>query len=87
MSPSPGSSTQVLANRGQYTHALQEWLAARDKLYEDIMTKAWNPKERFFGQSYEDRDVVDSAVVIMPLVFFSAAVRLLFSHENFETGP
>ncbi|KZV94567.1 glycoside hydrolase family 15 protein [Exidia glandulosa HHB12029] len=49
-----------------------EWLAARDKLYEDIMTNAWNAKEGFFAQSYEDKDVVDSAVVIMPLVFFAA---------------
>lgn len=49
-----------------------EWLAARDRLYEDIMAKAWNKEERFFAQSYEDLDVVDSAVVIMPLVFFAA---------------
>lgn len=49
-----------------------EWLAARDKLYENIMKHAWNPKDHFFGQSYEDKTVVDSAVVIMPLVFFAA---------------
>jgi len=73
--------------------AWQEWLTARDKLYENIMTHAWNPKERFFSQSYEDNDVLDSgsssldyrhacakptvssAVLIMPLVFFSAPVR------------
>ena len=42
------------------------------------MSKAWNEKERFFGQSYEDKDIVDSAVVIMPLVFFSAPVRWRF---------
>lgn len=48
------------------------WLAARDHLYEEIMTKAWNPEKQFFGQSYEDTDVLDSAVLIMPLVFFSS---------------
>jgi GH15 family glucan-1,4-alpha-glucosidase len=39
-------------------------------LYEEIMTKAWNSKKGFFAQSYEDLDVLDSAVLIMPLVFF-----------------
>jgi len=46
------------------------WLAARDTLYEEIMQKAWNKEGRFFGQSYEETDVLDSAVLIMPLVFF-----------------
>lgn len=44
------------------------------------MNNAWNAKERYFAQSYEDKDVVDSAVVIMPLVFFSAAVRTIHDH-------
>jgi len=48
-----------------------EWLAARDALYEEIMQKAWNPEKRFFAQSYEDKDVLDSSLLIMPLVFFS----------------
>jgi GH15 family glucan-1,4-alpha-glucosidase len=47
-----------------------EWLAARDQLYEDIMHKAWNPELQVFGQCYEETDVLDSAVLIMPLVFF-----------------
>jgi hypothetical protein len=38
------------------------------------MTKAWNPELKFFAQSYEDLDVVDSAVLVMPLVFFVPAV-------------
>ncbi|OCH92848.1 glycoside hydrolase family 15 protein [Obba rivulosa] len=48
-----------------------EWLTARDTLYEDIMHKAWNPEKGFFAQSYEDTDVLDSSLLIMPLVFFS----------------
>lgn len=51
-----------------------KWLEARDELYEEIMEKAWNPKGKFFAQSYEDLDIVDSAVLIMPLVFFIQAV-------------
>ncbi|KIY71208.1 glycoside hydrolase family 15 protein [Cylindrobasidium torrendii FP15055 ss-10] len=47
-----------------------EWIAARDELYEEIMHKAWNPQLKQFGQSYEETDVLDSAVLIMPLVFF-----------------
>ncbi|KAH8108577.1 glycoside hydrolase family 15 protein [Phellopilus nigrolimitatus] len=50
-----------------------EWHLARDELYEEIMTKAWNSEKGFFTQSYEDQDVIDSAVLIMPLVFFCAA--------------
>jgi GH15 family glucan-1,4-alpha-glucosidase len=52
------------------------WLAARDDLYEQIMLKAWNPDKQIFGQSYEDTDVLDSSVMIMPLVFFMNAVCL-----------
>ncbi|KAI5995051.1 glycoside hydrolase family 15 protein [Pisolithus albus] len=48
------------------------WYAARDALYEEIMTKAWNPTLKVFGQSYEETDLLDSAVLIMPLVFFMA---------------
>jgi hypothetical protein len=51
---------------------------ARDALYEEIMAKAWNPETKFFGQSYEDTDVLDSAVLIMPLVFFMHAVGVFF---------
>ncbi|KAJ7474895.1 glycoside hydrolase family 15 protein [Mycena latifolia] len=47
-----------------------EWLAARDALYEEVMNKAWNKELKVFGQSYEETDVLDSAVLIMPLVFF-----------------
>lgn len=38
------------------------------------MTKAWNAELKHFGQSYEETHVLDSAVLIMPLVFFMQAV-------------
>lgn len=53
-----------------------EWLAARDELYEEIMHKAWNPELQVFGQSYEETDVLDSSVLIMPLVFFMTPVSV-----------
>jgi GH15 family glucan-1,4-alpha-glucosidase len=46
------------------------------------MHKAWNEKEKFFGQSYEETDIVDAAVLIMPLVFFIQAVRSYSSYLN-----
>ncbi|KAF5389662.1 hypothetical protein D9757_004099 [Collybiopsis confluens] len=49
------------------------WLQARDELYEEIMAKAWDKEHQHFGQSYEDTDLLDSAVLIMPLVFFMQA--------------
>jgi len=34
------------------------------------MHKAWNKDLQIFGQSYEETHVLDSSVMIMPLVFF-----------------
>ncbi|KAH9919187.1 glycoside hydrolase family 15 protein [Epithele typhae] len=48
-----------------------EWYLARDNLYEEILKNAWNPEKQFFSQSYEDKEILDSALLIMPLVFFS----------------
>ena len=53
-----------------------KWLEARDDLYEQVMNRAWNPEMQIFGQSYEATHVLDSSVLIMPLVFFATAVRL-----------
>ncbi|KAJ4490166.1 glycoside hydrolase family 15 protein [Lentinula aciculospora] len=50
-----------------------EWLATRDEIYEEIMARAWNRELQHFGQSYEEANVLDSAVLIMPLVFFMQA--------------
>ena len=47
------------------------------------MEKAWNKQGKFFGQSYEDNDVLDSAVLIMPLVFFMHAVCSFFGDQVF----
>ncbi|RIA92174.1 Glycoside Hydrolase Family 15 protein [Glomus cerebriforme] len=47
-----------------------KWMEVRDTIYEEIMTKAWNSERKFFAQSYEALDALDSSVLIMPLVFF-----------------
>ncbi|CAG8537036.1 11486_t:CDS:10 [Ambispora leptoticha] len=48
----------------------ERWMNTRDEIYEEIMQKAWNPERKMFTQSYEAFDALDSAVLIMPLVFF-----------------
>ncbi|BGP31766.1 hypothetical protein JCM10296v2_003540 [Rhodotorula toruloides] len=50
-----------------------KWLANRDELYEQIMDQGYNKEMGFFSQSYENKDVLDAAVLIMPLVFFMTA--------------
>lgn len=37
------------------------WIKTRDTIYEEIQTKGWNGE--FYGMSYENKDVLDSAVL------------------------
>ncbi|KAJ3376297.1 hypothetical protein GGF31_000364 [Allomyces arbusculus] len=46
-----------------------KWFRTRDAIYLEIMEKGWNHEGRFFQQAYENA-VLDSSVLIMPLVFF-----------------
>jgi GH15 family glucan-1,4-alpha-glucosidase len=49
------------------------------------MLKAWNSELKCFGQSYEETNVLDSSVLIMPLVFFIQPVSvygLLFCSDK-----
>lgn len=41
------------------------------------MIKAWNSELKFFAQSYENKDILDSSLMIMPLVFFQSPVRFM----------
>lgn len=49
-----------------------KWLAARDSLYEEIMEKGFNKEMNCFIQSYENNTMLDSSILIAPLVFFIA---------------
>ncbi|EUC51290.1 glycoside hydrolase family 15 protein [Bipolaris oryzae ATCC 44560] len=49
-----------------------EWYRVRDEIYEEIMEKGYNSELECFIQSYESNEVLDSAVLIAPLVFFIA---------------
>lgn len=48
------------------------WLAARDGLMEQIMEKGYNKELKCFVQSYENNTLLDSSILIAPLVFFIA---------------
>ncbi|WVR06789.1 hypothetical protein IAU60_003824 [Kwoniella sp. DSM 27419] len=66
-----------------------KWLETRDKLYEDIQNKGWNEEKGFYSQSYEDKESLDSAVLIMPLVFFMSAADPRFTRtlDNIMKTP
>jgi len=47
-----------------------KWRAVRDEIYEDVMARGYNKELGYFIQSYENNTILDSAVLIAPLVFF-----------------
>ncbi|KAL6872312.1 family 15 glycoside hydrolase [Trichoderma longibrachiatum] len=49
-----------------------KWLEARDSLYEEIMEKGYNKEMKSFIQSFEANTVLDSSILLAPLVFFIA---------------
>ncbi len=49
----------------------QRWLAARDAIYRQIMTRGWSQERGAFVQHYDD-DVLDASVLMMPLTKFLA---------------
>ncbi|KAF9879945.1 glycosyl hydrolase family 15 [Colletotrichum karsti] len=49
-----------------------KWLEARDNLMEEIMDKGYNKDMKCFVQSYENNTMLDSSILIAPLVFFIA---------------
>ncbi|CAK9781214.1 unnamed protein product [Cutaneotrichosporon oleaginosum] len=56
-----------------------KWLETRDWLYEEIQNKSYNKELGIYGQSYEENDILDSAVLVMPLVFFTSAADPRFT--------
>ena len=45
------------------------WTKERDRIYEEIMEKGWNPKKRSFTQTYGG-EALDASLLLMPLVKF-----------------
>ena len=48
-----------------------KWVVERDRLYNQIMDRGWNPKVGAFTQHY-DTEVLDSSLLMMPLQGFIA---------------
>lgn len=66
-----------------------DWLTVRDGLYEEIMDKGYNREGGFFCMSYEDRDVLDSSLLMAPLLLFLAPddPRILSTMNNIMKSP
>jgi GH15 family glucan-1,4-alpha-glucosidase len=58
-----------LATRRGLPADLERWRAARDTIYRRIMGRGWSPRLKALAES-EGSDVVDAAVLLMPLVKF-----------------
>jgi GH15 family glucan-1,4-alpha-glucosidase len=58
-----------LATRRGLPADLERWRKARDAIYQRIMDRGWSPRLEAFAQ-YEGGDVLDAAVLLMPLVKF-----------------
>ena len=66
-----------------------KWLEARDGLYEEIMEKSYNKEMKCFIQSYESRTMLDSSILIAPLVFFISPIdpRFLDTMDRIMLPP
>ena len=58
-----------LADKRSFPADRERWLKVRDTIYEEIMTKGWDPKRQAFVQHYGN-DSLDAANLMMSLVFF-----------------
>jgi pentatricopeptide repeat protein len=61
-----------MAERNGRPANIAKWAAERDRLYNQIMDRGFNPKEGAFIQHY-NTDVVDSSLLLMPLEGFIAS--------------
>ncbi|MBZ0297437.1 MAG: glycoside hydrolase family 15 protein [Anaerolineae bacterium] len=60
-----------LADKRSFPSKRDEWMHARDRIYEEIMSHGWNAKRKAFTQHY-DTNALDASNLIMPMVFFTA---------------
>jgi GH15 family glucan-1,4-alpha-glucosidase len=58
-----------LAERHGRPANVAKWIAARDALYNQVMSRGWNKKVKAFTQHY-DTEVLDSSLLLMPVEGF-----------------
>jgi GH15 family glucan-1,4-alpha-glucosidase len=77
-----------LAGKRSFPAPVDRWLAERDAIYSEIMTRGWSPERQAFIQYYGS-DRLDAANLLMPLVFFLAPVdpKMLQTLEAIQRPP
>ncbi len=60
-----------LADKRSFPADRARWLAVRDEIYEEVMTRGWDPGRKAFVQAYDSKSL-DASSLLMPLVFFMA---------------
>jgi GH15 family glucan-1,4-alpha-glucosidase len=58
-----------LADKRSFPADIPRWRAARDAIYEEIMSRGWSEQLGSFVQAYDAR-ALDAATLMMPMVFF-----------------
>jgi GH15 family glucan-1,4-alpha-glucosidase len=66
-----------LADRHGRPANIAKWVAARDAIYNQVMSRGWNDKVKAFTQHY-DTDVLDSSLLLMPIEGFISPVDPLW---------
>ncbi|EPY51552.1 glucan 1,4-alpha-glucosidase [Schizosaccharomyces cryophilus OY26] len=61
-----------------------EWMDIRDEIYETIMQSGYNVDNGYFAQSFENIDILDAGVLVMPMVSFISPTdpRFLSTMDN-----
>ncbi|MGH7231361.1 MAG: glycoside hydrolase family 15 protein, partial [Nitrospiraceae bacterium] len=77
-----------LADKRSFPADRARWFQVRDQMYEEVMTKGWNPKRQAFVQHY-DSESLDASNLMMPLVFFMSPndPRMLKTLDAINRSP
>mgnify|MGYP001294118579 CR=1 FL=1 len=77
-----------LADKRAFPADRARWYRTRDKIYEEVMERGWNPGLRSFVQSYGS-DTLDASNLILPLVFFISPTdpRMLGTLDAINRSP
>ena len=60
-----------LADKRSFPANRSRWIAERDRICEEVMSRGWDAQHNAFTQSYGS-EALDASLLIMPLVFFMA---------------
>ncbi len=60
-----------LADKRSFPADRSRWLKVRDEIYEEVMSRGWDPRRKAFVQAYGS-DALDASSLLMPMVFFLA---------------